>query len=215
VQIPLIGEAAERALRGQRPVKLRDVHDRLREVYAERKRKDDAASSLFDDISKFKLFEPAMAPDEFFSKSWVIDVHKLPEFAQRLAVFLVLDAAREFFSQADDTLMDAEGNRALRLIIGIDEARRVLAYEHESLIELVRTSRSKGGAIMLISQSPDDFDRDTENFLENVVAVCLRTNAKPAALNAMFGQQVDLAGLPDGVGVTRLARTGFSRVRVW
>jgi hypothetical protein len=215
-QVQIVTEAATRALKGPRPVKLGVVHDRLKEIYAERKRKDDGASGLFNDLARFKLFEPAMAPDQFFSGSWVIDVHKLPEFAQRLVVFLVLDAARDYLAQATDAELDAKGNRALRLILAIDEARKVLAYQHESLIELVRTARSKDGAVMMRSQSPDDFDGDQENFLENVVGFCLRTNAKPASLKTMFGEVVDLGGLSKGEGVVRLPEEKrCRRVRVW
>jgi DNA sulfur modification protein DndE len=215
-QCQLVTEAAARALKGPHPVKLGVVHDRLREIYAERKRKDDGVTGLFSDVARFKLFEPTMSPDEFFSRSWVFDLHKLPEFAQRLAVFLILDAAREFLALKEDTPIDADGNRALRLVLAIDEARRVLAYEHDSLIELIRTSRSKGGAVMMISQSPDDFDGDQENFLENVVGFCLRTNAKPSSLKAMFGEAVDLAGLPNGVGVARLpGEPRPRRVSIW
>jgi hypothetical protein len=86
--------------------------------------------------------------------------------------------------------------------------------EGEREIELIRTSRSKGSAVMMISQSPDDFDGDEENFLENVVGLCLRTNAKPSSLKAMFGQSIDLAGMEKCVGVTRLAGESARFVRI-
>lgn len=216
IQIACVGDAVERALRGARPVKLSDVHGRLKEVYAEKRRRDDLAITTFDDVAKFKLFDPQMSPAAFFSQSWVIDVHDLPEFAQRLVVFLLLDAAAAYFSGLPDSGLDAEHNRALRLIVAIDEARKVLDYEQESLIELVRTSRSKGGVVMMISQSPDDFAGNDENFLENLgIGICFRTNAKPSALATMLGQQVDLAGLPNGVCVTRLVDRGLVRVKAW
>ncbi len=216
IQTALVGEAATRALQGSRPVRLADVHERLKEVYAEKRRKDDLAITTFDDMSKFKLFEPRMPPEEFFSRSWVVDVHNLPEVAQRLIVFMLLDAAYAYLTELADAPTDSDGNRAMRLVVCVDEARKVLAYEQASLIGLVRESRSKGGAVMMISQSPDDFAGDEENFLENLgIGVCLKTNAKPAILAHMLGRPEDLAGLGSGIAVTRLPDKGFVKVRAW
>jgi DNA sulfur modification protein DndE len=216
IQNSCVGEAAERALRGTSRVRLSDVHDRLREVYAERRRKDDLAITTFEDIGKFRLFEPEQSPTEFFSRSWIVDVHTLPEVAQRMVVFLILDAAYAYLTDLEDSSLDPDGNRAVRLLVCVDEARRVLAYEQASLIGLVRESRSKGGAVLLISQSPDDFSGDDEDFLENLgIGVCLRTNAKPAAINRMLGRAEDLAGLGKGVAITRLPDSGVVRVKIW
>lgn len=215
-QQDLLRDAAQRALVGARPVRLRDVRDRLREVYAERKRKDDVATATFNDMMSWQLFEPQMKPAEFFSKSWIIDVHKAPETAQRLVVFLLLDALYAYLTQAADTSVDAQGHRAMRIVLVVDEARKVLAYEQQSLIGLVRESRSKGGAVVLISQSPDDFDQVEEDFLENIgLGVVFRTNARPQQLTRMLGSSVDLASLKDGVCVTRLVDRGLVRVQAW
>ena len=104
----------------------------------------------------------------------------------------------------------------VRLTVGIDEARKVLGYGQPSLISLVRESRSKGLSIFLISQSPDDYDQEEDNFLENVgLALCFKTNAASArALKALLGQQPDLGSLATGVAVTRLPeQPGVTRIR--
>jgi DNA helicase HerA-like ATPase len=104
----------------------------------------------------------------------------------------------------------------MRLVLAIDEARQVLGYEHQSLISLVRESRSKGGVMVFISQSPDDFDQRDENFLENIgLGVCFRTNARSSALNSLLGGPADVSGLPSGVCVTRLADRGLTYVMAW
>ena len=95
---------------------------------------------------------------------------------------------------------------------------KALGYGQPSLISLVRESRSKGATIFLISQSPDDYDQEEDNFLENVgLAMCFRTNATSSrALKSWLGQQVDLGALPAGVAVTRLpGNTSVTRVRAW
>lgn len=212
----VLREAAERAYAGSHPVRLSDVYDRLKELYAEKRKKDDVVTAAFKDMTAWDLFEPKMPPAAFFSRSWIIDVHRAPEAVQRLITFLIVDAAHAYLGHQEDSPMDADGNRALRLVVAIDEARRVLGYEHQSLISIVRESRSKGGVMMFISQSPDDFDQKNENFFENIgLGVCFRTNARSSALNAMLGQAFDLAGLKDGTCVTRLVDRGVTVVRAW
>lgn len=215
-QVDALREAAQRALDSVRPTRIVDVRDRLREVYAEKRRKDDVATSTFNDLTQWNLFEPRFSPEEFFSRSWIIDVHAAPETAQRLVVFLVLDALYTFLTLQKDTEVDAQGHRAMRCVLAIDEARKVLGYEQASLVGLFRESRSKGGSVFLMSQSPDDFDGEKEDFLENIgLGACFRTNARSKGLQALLGQQVDLAGLPDGVCVTRLVDRGLTRVQAW
>jgi hypothetical protein len=157
-----------------------------------------------------------MSPAEFFSRSWIVDVHTLPDFAQRCVVFLILDAAYTYLTALGDSALDAEGNRALRLLLCVDEARKVLAYDQASLIGLVRESRSKGGAVMTISQSPDDFSNNDDDFLSNIgLGVCLKSTAKPALVSRVLGQTFDLGGLRSGEAVTRLHDRGFVRFQAW
>ena len=159
-----------------------------------------------------------MAPAEFFHQSWIIDVHDAPETAQRLIVFLVLDALYAYFKSLPDSAMDSGGHRSLRLVLVVDEARRVLSYGQPSLINLVRESRSKGMSVFLISQSPEDFDTVEDNFLDQIgLTLCFRTNGTSTrVLKACLGQTVDLAGLPDGVAVSRLpGQTGVTYIKAW
>lgn len=216
-QLDALRDAAQRALSGAKPVRISDVRDRLREVYSEKRRRDDVVVATFNDLMSWNLFEPKFAPAQFFSRSWIIDVHEATETAQRLIVFLVLDALYTYLKLLPDSEMDAQKHRALRVILGIDEARKVLGYKQPSLVGLVRESRSKGGVVMLISQSPDDFDAEDDNFLENIgLGVCFRTNARARALTAMLGQTVDLGSLPNGVCVTRLVGGhGVTRIKAW
>jgi DNA sulfur modification protein DndE len=216
-QLDALRDAAQRALSGARPVRISDVRDRLREVYSEKRRRDDVVVATFNDLMSWNLFEPKFTPAQFFSRSWIIDVHEATETAQRLIVFLVLDALYTYLKLLPDSEMDAQKHRALRIILGIDEARKVLGYKQPSLVGLVRESRSKGGVITLISQSPDDFDAEDDNFLENIgLGICFRTNARARALTAMLGQPVDLGSLPNGVCVTRLVGGhGVTRIKAW
>ena len=218
VQLDYLREAGVRALNGALPITIADVGESLHEVYTENRRKSDAVTATFNDLTSWTLFEPKLPPAEFFNQSWIIDVHEAPEAAQRFIVFLILDALYTHMKSLPDSAIDAKGHRELRLVVGIDEARKVLGYGQPSLISLVRESRSKGASIFLISQSPDDYDQEEDNFLENVgLALCFKTNATSSrALRSWLGQQVDLGGLPAGVAVTRLpGHAGVARVRAW
>lgn len=217
-QLDALRDAAQRALRQKSPTTIVDVRDQLREVYAEKKRKEDAVVATFNDLTSWRLFEPTFSPAEFFARSWIINVAEATETAQRLIVFLVLDALYAWCRSLPDSAMDTKGNRAIRLVFGIDEARKVLGYGQQSLISLIRESRSKGMAAFLISQSPDDYDQEDENFLENIgLAVSFRTNAlSTGAIRAVLGQPVDLGSLPSGVCATRLpGKPGIVRVKAW
>jgi hypothetical protein len=210
-----VGDAVRLALKGQRPVKLENVHARMKEIYAANKRKEDTALATFNDISRLKLFTPDMSPDAFFSSSWVLNLSAVSKTARRLVAFLVLDAAYAFLKRKGDTKLDSNGNRALRLALFVDEAREVLAYEQESLIGLVRESRSQGGAVFMATQTPGDFSAKNENFLDNIgLGLCLKTNANPRDLKHLLGEDVDLAGLGTGMAVARIG-SELKNVALW
>lgn len=216
-QLDALRDGARRALMGTTPTRIADVKAKVKEVYSETKSRDDVVIATFNDLTLSEYFSPQLTPEEFFKRSWIIDVSSMSETAQRLIVFLVLDALDAYCKSLGDSEVDEQGHRAMRLVFGVDEARKILGYEHQSLISLIRTGRSKGISAFLISQSPDDYDGEDENFLENIgLAVCFRTNARSTALNSVLGQPVDLGGLPNGVCVTRLPdRPGVTRVRAW
>lgn len=215
-QLDLVKEAALRALRRRNPTTIVDVKDALIELYDEQKRKSDAVVSTMKDLCDYVLFSPTMSPEEFLTRSWVLDVHSADEQTQKLVVYLVIDAVYTYLNRLADSAMDEDHNRALRLTVVVDEARKVLGYGHPSLLEVVRTARSKGGAVMFISQSPDDFSSE-DNFMSDIgLTISFRTNAKPAGLKAVLGENVDLGGLQSGVCVTRLPeRKGVMRIKAW
>ncbi|MFM7199288.1 MAG: helicase HerA domain-containing protein [Myxococcota bacterium] len=213
-----VREAALQALRKHRPTQLENVRDALAQVYDERGRKPDSVNAAFNELTGWKLFQPTMGPAEFFNQSWILDLHEATETAQRLIVFLVLDSLYRWQSRLPDApIASGSQHRALRLLVGIDEARKVLGYRHDALKGLVRESRSKGLSIFLMSQSPDDYHKETDNFLENMgLLLCFRTNAASGSLHAAYGQQADLGGLPPGVCITRLpGHPGLTRIQAW
>lgn len=210
-------EGVQAALKSKAPTTLRTVRDSVARAYEEKGKDGGTVNALMSELAQYELFNSEMAPNEFFRKSWIIDVHQADEVTQRLVVFLILDALDLWLTRLSDSALDSEGNRALRVICMVDEARKVLKFSHPSLINIVRTSRSKGGAMMFITQSPDDLSPEKEDFLENIgLVACFRTNASAAALKAIYAtQKLDLAGLENGVCVTRTPGAGMRRVQAW
>ena len=196
---------------------LDDLRRALAGLYEEKGRKDDTLTATFADMCGFRLFEPRLPPEAFFRRSWIVDVHDAPETAQRLVAFLLFDALNAWLLGLKDAPLDLGGHRLLRHVLMVDEARLVLGYDQPSLIEIVRKARSKGGAAVLVSQSPDDFAQDSEDFIANIgLLFSFRTNAKQTALQRAFGERVDLGGLENGVCVTRLPdRRRPVRVKAW
>ena len=134
-----------------------------------------------------------------------------------MTVNLLLDALDRFLNGQADSERDEQGNRALRVMCMIDEAHRILGTKLPSLSSLVRQSRSKGGMIMLISQSPDDFVGEDDDFLAEMgLTVAFATNAKQVAVTRILGKGANLANLPVGECYARVrGGTITKRVLAW
>lgn len=57
----VLRQAAESAFAGTHPVKLSDIYDRLREIYATNRKKDDVVTATFKDMTAWELFDPALS----------------------------------------------------------------------------------------------------------------------------------------------------------
>jgi DNA sulfur modification protein DndE len=200
VQKGLLGDAAEQALRTHAPCRLSDVRDALKQAYAQQNRREDGAVAALDDLCRFDLFRPDLAPAEFFRRAWIIRLTAdLPDLVRVSVVTLLTDALDRHLNSLIDAPTDAAGNRALRVLCVIDEAHRILGSRLPGLSGLIRQSRSKGGAVMLISQGPDDFSGEDDEFLNEMgLVVAFRTNADARAVRRILGPGANLAMLEKG-----------------
>jgi hypothetical protein len=216
-QKELLAEAAERALRQHQPCRLEDIREALVRLYAERGRKEDGAVATLRDLTRFALFAPELAPAAFFARSWIIRLPAdLPGLVKVSVVTLITDALDRFANSLPDAPTDAAGNRALRYAVLIDEAHRILGVRLPGLSGLLRVSRSKGGAVFLSSQSPDDFSGEEDDFLAQMgLVLALRCNADPGAARRILGPGCNLAALGRGEAWVRMAGEPTRRLRVW
>ncbi|KQQ17380.1 hypothetical protein ASF59_00095 [Methylobacterium sp. Leaf121] len=206
-------DAAQMALRNEHPCQLFHIRDALLGIYAQKNMPEDGATAAMEDICRFPLFTPSMSPAEFFSKSWIIRLpQEVPEASRGIIVNLMLDALDTYLNSLPDAPMEDGQHRSLRALCVIDEAHRVLGSKLPSLSNLIRMSRSKGGAVMLISQSPDDFSGEEDEFLSEMGLVgAFASNAKPNAVSRIFGKGVSLSRLATGHCVVKLRGEDASR----
>ncbi len=217
VQKGLLATAAEQALRDRQPCRLSDVRDALDAAYAAQGRNPDGASATMDDLCRFALFEPELAPADFFARSWIVRLAQdLPELVRVAIVTLMTDGLDRWLNSLPDSPVDESGNRALRVVALIDEAHRILGARLPGLSGLVRLSRSKGGMVWLISQSPDDFEGEDDDFLAEMgLVMAFSTNARPGSTRRIFGGAARLAGLGPGEAWVKLRGEPARRARVW
>ena len=217
-QRTILHEAASRALATENPCELAHIRDELIGIYDAEEMKHDGAVSTMIELCRFPLFEPKIDPASFFQQSWLI---KLPpnmdEDSRTIVVNLVLDALDHHLNSLIDAETSVDGSRRLRIVCLIDEAHRILGTKLPSLSNMIRMSRSKGGAIMLISQSPDDFSSEDDEFLSEMgLVVAFSTNAPPRHAARILGKGTDLGALQ--TGQCYLKRRGdrvAKKVRAW
>jgi len=191
-----ISDAAQRAL-AHTPCELQSILDCLVNVYKEKEMKEDGAISTMREICRFPLFKPEFDSTSFFKQSWLINLPQdVPNDSRRIVVNLMLNALDTYLNSLDDTDIDMDGSRDLRVLCMVDEAHQILSGKLPSLSNLIRMSRSKGGAIMLISQSPDDFSGADDEFLNEMgLVVAFSTNASPRNVKRILGDNAKLSAL--------------------
>ena len=210
-------QAASQALVNKEPCELHHIHDHLIEAYEEREMREDGATAAMKELCQFPLFKPELSPSEFFQRSWIVKLPpNVPDDTRTIVVNLLLDALDQHLNSLDDA-ENVGGARSLRILCMIDEAHQILRTKLPSLSRLIRMSRSKGGAIMLVSQSPDDFSGEDDDFLEQMgLLAAFSTNAKPSSVSRVLGKGVDLTKLQEGEAyIRRRGDQSAKRTKAW
>ena len=199
VQADALRDAVTQVLRTQHPATLTHISRALTAEYARRNRRPDELTATLNDLTQFTLFEPRYSPADFFQRSWLINLPPdIPSDVRRLVTNLTLDSLDRWINSLPEAQL-LDGRRALRHVSLVDEAHLILASGLPALGNLVRMSRSKGGLIVLVSQSPNDFENEDDAFLDNVgLTVAFNTNARPGPTARIFGRGASLTTLVPG-----------------
>lgn len=189
-------------------------------------KQSDSISSLLDSLSTFGAgcFSAQQTPAEFFSKSWVISLKKLPDDLRKLSVLVLLDAVKTHLRGLKEAPLVGR-HRALRHLLVLDEARKFLRETRsESLVEIVREMRSKGSCVILLSQDPSDFEGETDDFTTQLGTVigfsCNQSRSGLRALRGVFGRALQESEfsdstLPSGVAFCKLPGRPPERIVCW
>ena len=204
VQLEAIKDALRPLFSLRRQISLDDIGQALRDFYSDRNLKTDSVISTISDLTERTIFQPLMPPAKFFAQSWIITFAGAHETQKNLAAYLLLDALNTFLKRTAEAPQDAQGHRAIRAVLAVDEARHLLASRHKALSDNIRLHRAKGLMVALASQSPDDYDGAGDDHLENIgLPICFKTNAvSNQVLQNMFRGKVSFAALPTGVFMT-------------
>jgi hypothetical protein len=204
-------------------VNLSDILAVAEELYDASATKPDSLLVALREFCDFSLFAPVeiKTQTDLLHRSHVIDLSHVPEGLRKLAVFLTLDSVYARIMNEDDAPLDDKGFRCTKLVIVIDEAHNYLQCRQPTLEKLIRESRSKGVSIILLSQSPDDFDQPKYNFARemglSIIFSCVVE--RPRMIEALLGGDIDpqkLSQLPPGIALTRIPGTPRpSEVRIW
>lgn len=130
----------------------------------------DSLTSVFRPLTEHNLFARREIPvwDYLLDKTVIFDLHRLSALKD-LCVFLVLNEMyRQLMLLPDSNVDPITKAREMKTLVVIDEAHHFLkSKKRVSVLEdMIREIRSKGASVMLLSQSPDDYDQTEFNFLE-------------------------------------------------
>lgn len=192
-----IREALLPLFQGKRKVTFSDIKETIEQFYEENSLSKDSVVSTINNLTLRELFVPTFSPEEFFDRSWVITFANARNEIKMFSACLLLSALDFYLKRQEEAPLDENRNRSLRLVVAIDEARELLNMNHEGLGSNIRLHRSKGLSVVLVSQSPDDYDGKKDDYLENIgLPICLKTNAtSPKTLKNMFKGDVNFAAL--------------------
>ena len=199
------------------PAKIDAVARALSAEYQRRDRKPDELISTLNELTEFTLFDPQMRPADFFGERWIIRLPQdgTPE-VRRLIVNLALDCLDRWLNALPDAPI-VEGRQSVRHVCLLDEAHVILRTRLPALSNLVRMSRSKGGVLMMVSQSPDDFEGQDEGFLDNMgLTVACVTQAHPGPTRRIFGSGFSLSDMRRGEALCRIrSEARIRRIVAW
>ena len=191
--------------------------------------KPDTLTEIVRQLAEFQIFARHDADglwQSLIDKTVVVDLHNLTVLRET-TVCLVLTAIYRELMRLPDSEARADGTRAMRTIVVIDEAHHFLKDKRRSQIleRLIREIRSKGASVFLLSQSPDDYDQPDFDFAELLEFVFLLQSSAGATkfLQNAFGASAQAAKVlsaqianlktAEAVGKSNNSQTETLRVR--
>jgi DNA sulfur modification protein DndE len=159
----------------------------------------DSLTSVFRPLTEHNLFvsREQTTWDSLVNRTIVIDIHELPALKELCVYFVLNEIYKQLMLMPDSKVNSKSQAREMRTIIVLDEAHHFLNNKKRVKIleDLIREIRSKGASVILLSQSPDDYDQAEFNFLEllEFVYVLNCNPSSPKFLQQVFGINLERA----------------------
>lgn len=168
------------------------VREILLQRYAEEDLPEDILTEIFRRLTTYRLFwsrDSQIQPvPSMTDVNWIIDIHGLTGL-QEIVAFTVIEQLYREMRQLPDAVVDPDsGMRETRCILALDEAHHYLPKKNKFLQGLIREGRSKGIMVLLMSQSPDDFDQKDFDYTEQLEFVfLLGCKTQPRSVERLLG----------------------------
>jgi DNA sulfur modification protein DndE len=123
-----------------------------------------------------------------WQRRWIVDLHGASGLERLVAFTLIEQLHREMVALPEAEIDPATGLRQVRCILALDEAHNYLAVKSSKLADLIRVARSKGFLVMLMTQSPDDFDQEVFDYAEQMqFTFVLASKSQPRGVARLLG----------------------------
>jgi DNA sulfur modification protein DndE len=173
------------------------ISDQLEQVYQRESQQPDTLTETFRQLTAVKLFwsrGDVSPPLPLHTNRWIVDVHELAGLKEIVAFTLIEQLYREMRNLPDSEVDSQTGLRHIRCIIAIDEAQNYLKAQNRFLQGIIREGRSKGFAVMLMCQSPSDFDQSDFDYTEQMLfTYMLKCKTEVKAVQRLLGVTADEA----------------------
>ena len=117
-----------------------------------------------------------------------MDIHEFGGLREATAFTLIEQLCREMRGLAEAAVDSESGLRQTRCLLVIDEVQYYLSNKNQFLQRIIREGRSKGFAVFILCQSPDDFDQGDFDYTEQLgLTFMLQCKTEPKAVQRLLG----------------------------
>ena len=166
-----------------------EINDFLLEIVGEKR---DTLTEIIDELSRYKVFSDDKKGNTFLNQNVYLSLSgDLSNSVRFTSLFLIINYIYNTFMNMESTPIE-NGYRGMRYILLIDEAHVIFREKkyQEILDKILREIRSKGVAVVLLSQGITEFTQPGFDFSSNCEISFLlnikdKTNSK--AINKFLG----------------------------
>ncbi|MBI5541387.1 MAG: DndE family protein [Bacteroidia bacterium] len=143
---------------------IKKINDHLQEIVGDKK---DTLTEIMDELSRYKIFiDDPKNQSNFFAKNLYLSLSgDLSNSVRFTSLFLIINYIYNTFMNMDNSPVE-KSIKAMRYVILIDEAHVIFKEKkYQSILEkMLREIRSKGVAVVLLSQGIEEYNQPDFDF---------------------------------------------------